>query len=274
MLIGCPQPPDANLNAHERGLAMGMNGTFGDASRQPVVLMLPGLLCDEAVWAAQRAALAGCHCVVPDYGARDSITAMAEQVLAEAPGEQFSLVGHSMGGRVALEVVRLAPQRVQRLALLDTGIDPLATGAAGDAERAGRAALLERAHTEGMPAMGRQWAHGMVHADVLGTPLFDQVIDMIGRKTPDIFAAQIRALLGRPDARSVLADTRCDTLLLCGRDDAWSPLTRHQQMLALRPASRLVVIEHCGHMSTMEQPAAVADALCAWMELPVEQQHG
>lgn len=253
---------------------MGVNGRCDDTGGEPLVLLLPGLLCDETVWVEQRAALPGHRCVVPDYGPLDSITAMAEQVLAEAPGERFSLAGHSMGGRVALEVMRLAPQRVLRLALLDTGLDAIAAGAAGASERAGRLALLEKARTEGMGAMGRQWARGMVHPAVLDTPLFERIIAMIERKTPDIFAAQIRALLGRPDARAVLPGVRCGTLLLCGRQDAWSPLARHEQMLALRPASRLVVVEDCGHMSTMEQPEAVARALRAWLGLSTEPAHG
>ncbi len=253
-------------------LSEGRSGCGNDA--QPLVLMLPGLLCDEAVWVAQRAALPGHRCVVPDYGTLDSITGMAQQVLAEAPSERFSLVGHSMGGRVALEIMRLAPRRVERLALLDTGIDAIAPGAAGEAERAGRMALLAKARSEGMGAMGRQWARGMVRPEVLDTPLFEQIIAMIERKTPAIFEAQINTLLGRPDARAVLPGVACDTLLLCGRQDLWSPLARHEQMLALRPASRLVVVEDCGHMSPMEQPQAVSTALRSWLGVAAGHDHG
>lgn len=253
-------------------LSEGRAGGAGDG--RPLVLMLPGLLCDETVWLPQRAALPGHRCVVPDYGLLDSISGMAQRVLAEAPAERFSLVGHSMGGRVALEIMRMAPERVERLALLDTGMDAIAPGAAGDSERAGRMALLAKARSEGMGAMGRQWARGMVHPEVLDQPLFEQIIAMIERKTPAIFEAQIHALLGRPDARAVLQGVTCDTLLLCGRQDLWSPLARHEQMLALRPASRLVVIEDCGHMSTMEQPQAVSAALRSWLGLAAEYRHG
>ncbi|MEY4267867.1 MAG: hypothetical protein RIS90_2402, partial [Pseudomonadota bacterium] len=99
----------------------------------PTLLLLPGLMCDASVWAPQVAALSPqAHCRVPDYGLRDSLTAMAQQVLDEAPAPHFALAGHSMGGRVALEVLRLAPQRVTHLALLDTGTHPRAAGAAGD----------------------------------------------------------------------------------------------------------------------------------------------
>lgn len=237
-------------------------------SDRPLVLLLPGLLCDDTVWADQLGALPDFRCRIPDYGTLDSIAAMAEHVLATAPAERFSLAGHSMGGRVALEIMRLAPQRVERLALLDTGVDPMAPGAAGEAERAGRHALLDLARRDGMRVMGSQWARGMVHPGRIGSPLFGRILDMIERKTPAIFEAQIRALLGRPDARPILPVVACDTLLLCGRQDAWSPLARHEQMLALRPASRLVVVEDCGHMSPMEQPRAVGAALRAWFDRP------
>jgi pimeloyl-ACP methyl ester carboxylesterase len=231
----------------------------------PTVFLLPGLLCDEQVWPDQRAALAPhAHCVVPSWVSLSSLQSMAQRVLSEAP-ERFSVVGHSMGGRVALEVARLVPGRIERMALLDTGIDPLAPGDAGEAERAKRQALLDLARRDGMRAMGRVWARGMVHPDRLDTPVFDAILDMIERSTPEIFAAQINALLNRPDGRGVLASLRCPTVLMCGRDDAWSPLARHEQMHELLPASKLVVIEHSGHMTTMEQPQAVSDALLEWL---------
>ncbi len=233
------------------------------------LVLLPGLLCDDAVWAHQRALLRVDECIVPSFGALDSIGAMAGQVLASVAAPRFSLAGHSMGGRVALEVLRRAPQRVERLALLDTGIDPIAPGADGERERAGRLALLATARREGMRAMGRQWARGMVHPSRLDSPVFMQILDMIERKTPDTFAAQITALLARPDARELLRGLRCDTLLLCGRNDAWSPLARHEQMQALLPASRLAVIDQCGHMAPMEQPEAVSEVLAQWLRRPL-----
>lgn len=232
---------------------------------RPCVVLLPGLMCDAAVWSAQCEALNFADCVLPSYGELSSITGMARHVLESAPAQRFSLAGHSMGGRVALEVVRLAPQRVERLALLDTGMDPLAQGDAGRRERDKRMALLQLARDQGMRAMGREWARGMVHPSRLGSPLFEQVLDMIERQTPAIFEAQITALLGRPDARAVLRGLQCPTLLACGRQDAWSPLSRHEEMHALVPGSRLCVIEDSGHMCTMEQPAAVSRALRAWL---------
>lgn len=235
----------------------------------PTLLLLPGLLCDHAVWREQQAALPEVRSLVIDYGAADSIEAMARLALAQVEAPTFSVAGHSMGGRVALEIARLAPERVQRIALLDTGMDPIAEGAAGEREVQGRMALLATARRDGMRAMGQAWARGMVHADRLDTPLFDEILAMIERKTPDLFAAQLNALIYRPDARGVLAGLHGpSTLLLCGRDDAWSPLARHEDMQARVPGSTLAVIEHSGHMSTMEQSEAVTQALRQWLAQP------
>jgi pimeloyl-ACP methyl ester carboxylesterase len=228
----------------------------------PLVL-LPGLLCDGAVWQAQIEALGTGH--VADYGERDSLAAMAEHVLATAPAGPLSVAGHSMGGRVAFEMLRQAPERIERLALLDTSYHPLAEGEAGDNERAGRLALLATARRDGMRVMAREWALGMVHPSRHDTPLFEAVLDMFERKTPDIFAAQINALLNRPDCTDLLGTIRCPTLLLCGREDAWSPPSRHEHMHRAIPGSRLFVVEQCGHMSTMEQPEAVSQALADWL---------
>jgi uncharacterized protein (TIGR02246 family) len=230
------------------------------------LVLIPGLLCDEFVWSEQRRELSSLARVwVADHGALDSLTDMAAAVLRDAPAEQFALAGHSMGGRVALEVVRLAPHRVQRLALLDTGWLPLQAGTRGEEERASRMALLDTAFQCGMRTMGRQWAGGMVHPSQLDTPAFESIVAMIERKTPEVFAAQIRALLGRPDASAQLLAIDCPALVLCGRQDSWSNLSQHLQMAAIIRGARLRIIEECGHMSTLEQPAAVTAALAEWL---------
>lgn len=233
---------------------------------KPALLLLPGLLCDASNWAAQCTALAAfADCRVPVYHTLNSIEAMAAHVLATAPAERFALAGHSMGGRVALEVVRQAPERVERLALLDTGFQGLAEGEAGGMERAGRYQLLELARTQGMRAMGQQWARGMVHPKHLDTPVFEAILQMISRQTPDMFASQIQALLTRPDATTLLRQIRCPTLLLCGREDLWSPLARHEVMQQAISRARLKVIEMSGHMTTLEQPKLVSSALATWL---------
>lgn len=239
------------------------------------LVLIPGLLCDEFVWSEQCRELAThANVWVPDHGSIDSLTDMASAVLRDAPAERFALAGHSMGGRVALEVLRLAPHRVQRLALLDTGWLPFPAGTQGEEERASRLALLENARQLGMEAMGRQWARGMVQPAVLDTPLFEAIIEMIKRKTPEIFAAQIRALLARPDASAQLLAIDCPTLVLCGRQDSWSPLSQHLQMAAIIRGAQLRIIENSGHMSTLEQPQAVTAAILEWLNSKADTAEG
>jgi pimeloyl-ACP methyl ester carboxylesterase len=168
------------------------------------------LICDQTVWQQQMDALqdvAVCTCA--DYGELDSIPAMAEAVLRFAP-EQFSIAGHSMGGRVALQVYRLAPDRVQRIALLNTGYLPLAAGTAGEAETRKREELVALAQSQGMRAMLRQWLPPMIDSRRINdAQLVNAITEMMSRKTPEIFAAQVLALLARLDAIAVLEQNRC-----------------------------------------------------------------
>ena len=230
----------------------------------PVVL-LPGLVCDATVWAHAHAALRKrAEVFIPGYGLLDSLPAMAEQVLRDAP-PRFAVAGHSMGGRIALEMLRREPQRIAALALLDTGVAPLAAGEAGEREANGRYDLLAVARERGMAAMASKWVQGMIWPPRLGEePLIAQVVDMMARSTAEVFAAQIRALLARPAAGALLGGIRCPTLLLAGEDDSWAPASRHREMAAQIPGARLVIVPQCGHMSTLERPEAVTRALLDW----------
>jgi pimeloyl-ACP methyl ester carboxylesterase len=224
-------------------------------------------MCDAAVWdPLLPALLTVADCRVADHGDADSITSMARQVLDNAPA-QFALAGHSMGGRVAMEVLRLAPARVTRLALLDTGYKARAAGTAGEDEARKRHALLEIARNQGERAMAAQWVQGMLDPPRLSdTALVEAIVAMFARKSADIFARQIRALLARPDATPVLQGIAVPALVLCGRADSWSPLSQHAEIAALIAAQPLVqVIEHAGHMCTMEQPQAVARVMQDWL---------
>jgi pimeloyl-ACP methyl ester carboxylesterase len=231
----------------------------------PLVLV-PGLLCDDAVWQPQTTALADiADITIADHGLLDSLDAMAEAILARAP-ERFALAGHSMGGRVAFEVIRRAPERVMALAILDSGFAPLPQGAAGEQEIAGRQRLVALARNAGMRFMGQDWLQAMVHPSRLtDRVLINSILDMIERKTPDHFEAQVRALLGRPDARPLLPRIACPALVLCGREDSWSPLAQHEEMAELIPVSRLVALAECGHMSTLEKSAEVSAAMRQWL---------
>ncbi len=229
------------------------------------LLFLPGLACDADVWQDQvRAFSEITTVVVADYGLSDSIEKMAAVALDGAP-ERFAIAGHSMGGRVAFEIVRRAPERVAGIALLDTAYRAFAGAEAGERETAARFALLELARTKGMRAMAEYWIPNIIHPDRVADKAFvSAIIAMMGRKSPEIFAAQIKALLGRPDATPVLPAIRCPTMVLCGREDAWSPLAAHREMVAMIPGSKLAVIENCGHMAPMERPEDVTAALSAW----------
>jgi pimeloyl-ACP methyl ester carboxylesterase len=232
----------------------------------PHLILVPGLMCDATVWEHQVRSLGTLTTIeILDHGSLDSLDGMAQAILDRAP-KRFAIAGHSMGGRAALEVIRRAPDRVAGIALMDTAYAPRPAGATGEREAEQRYALLEKARSEGTRAMGAEWARPMVHPDrLLDAPLMNAMLDMIGRKTPDIFAAQIKALLERPDATPVLSAVRCPALVLCGRQDSWSVLAQHREMAAMIPDSRLAVIEECGHMSTMERPEAVTAALREWL---------
>ncbi len=233
--------------------------------REPL-LLLPGLICDQTVWQWQIDALTDIAvCACPDYGSLDSIPAMAEHVLRAAP-ERFSIAGHSMGGRVALEVYRLASDRVVRIALLNTGSSPLPAGAAGEEEARKRWELVRLAESQGMRAMLREWLPPMIDSRrITDTVLVNSIIEMMSRKTPEIFAAQVRALLARPDANTVLEQIRCPALLLTGREDGWSGPAQHTAMAEKIAGSKLVIVPDSGHMSMMERPAEVSAALRTWL---------
>jgi pimeloyl-ACP methyl ester carboxylesterase len=235
-------------------------------SSRPHVLLLPGLACDADVWHDQARLLSLTTAVtVVDYAAADSIKKMAEIALA-IPSGPVAIAGHSMGGRVAFEIMRMAPGRVAGLALLDTAYRGFPGGQAGEREIAKRSELLDLARTKGMRAMAEFWMPGIIHPDrISDTALTSAIVAMMSRKTPEIFAAQIKALLGRPDATALLSTIGCPTLVLCGRKDTWSPLEGHREIAAAIPHAHLAVIERCGHMAPMERPAEVTAALGSWL---------
>lgn len=231
------------------------------------LILLPGLLCDETVWREQLAAFRPeFECRVAGYGSLETLQSMATHVLTSAP-ERFAIAGHSMGGRIAFEVVRQAPHRVTHLAVLDTGFRPLAGGDAGEREKEGRYGLLAIAREQGMRAMAAKWTPPMLHPGRREDPaLLEEIAAMFDRKTPEIYAAQINALLTRPDCTGLLPQIDCPALVLTGREDAWSTPKQHEEIAAAIPGSELVIVPDCGHMSTMEQPTHLTFALRKWIE--------
>ena len=224
---------------------------------RPTLYLLPGLLCDAYTFEHQKRALEGEFDVrVLDFFGLDSMTAMAQRVLDDAPA-RFSVCGFSMGGRVALQILRLAPERLERMCLLDTGVVP-----PGPGEPAARQVLVDLAYKEGMDAVCAAWLPPMLHPDRRKDPAFMGPLgDMVRRATPDIFAGQIRALLGRPDQTPLLPSINFPTVVAVGRQDEWSTVAQHEDFAKLIPNAKMVVIEDSGHFTPVEQPEALTAIL-------------
>jgi pimeloyl-ACP methyl ester carboxylesterase len=236
-----------------------------DAPRASV-LMLPGLLCDHTIWEAQAEGLADIADVaIADFSQLDDLSDMARAALdlvADDPMRRpVHVVGHSMGGRVAFEVWRLAPERVRSLVVLDTGAHP-----AGPDEPASRQPLLDISAQEGMEALADAWLPPMVHPDRRDDPtIMTPLTAMVMRATPELHARQVRALLGRPDATALLATITVPTLVVVGREDEWSPVAQHETITAAMSGARIEIIDRSGHMVTVEQPDAVTALLREWL---------
>lgn len=226
------------------------------------LLLVPGLACTADLWAPQIAALLGRYdCRVADHGKGASMAEIAANILVQAP-PQFALCGLSMGGYLSMEIMRQAPGRVERLALLDT------TAAPDTPEgRARREATMQRAGAgdyEGViemlyPVLVRPAAH----ADAA---LKAAVGDMMREVGVAAFLRQQAAILGRVDSRPSLPAIRCKTMVLVGADDALTPPSAAREMASLISGAALVEIPDCGHMAPMEQPDVVTRALAAWLE--------
>lgn len=226
------------------------------------LLLLPGLLCDDRVFAAQLSAFPNARSF-PGYGLADSLPDMARLVLSRAPA-RFALLGHSMGARVALEIMRVAPERVSRLALVSTGVHLMREG---EAEK--RYALRDLGRREGMEALVAAWLPPMfaaAHVDdeALVTPLRLMCVEA----GLAVYEAQIAALLGRPEVESLLPGIRCPTLVAVGREDRWSPPEQHAAIAARLPNARFVVIEGAGHMLPAEAPDALNAEIARWLDQP------
>lgn len=189
------------------------------------------------------------------------MAALAASALDQAPPGRFVLAGLSMGGYVAMEIMRQAPERVEALALLDTSARPDTAEAT-----AVRRALMALAGTD-FPAVTRTLMPRMVHPERQSDRALVQVIasmaDDIGREA---FVRQQRAIIGRVDSRPSLAGIECPALVLCGREDAITPVEVHEEMVQLIPDAALVVVERCGHMSTLERPEQVSGAMKKWLD--------
>lgn len=227
---------------------------------RPLVLV-PGLLCDHRLWRHQVEHLADLvDPIIADVTRGALVPEIACAVLDVSP-ERFALAGLSMGGYVALEIMRVAPERVARLALLDTS-----ARADTPEQIATRLELIELSREGRFDEVPRRLLPNIVHPNRLDDErLTSTMFAMAEAVGPEAFVRQEQAIIGRLDSRSDLPDIACPTLVLCGREDALTPVYLHEEMAGLIPDSRLRVIEKCGHLSALERPEAVTAALREWI---------
>lgn len=228
---------------------------------RPTIVLLPGLLNTRRVFEPQIAALSDtADFIVPELWHHDSIAAMAEAALALAP-PTFGLVGFSMGGYVAFEILRRAARRVERLALIDTQATPDSPDST-----ARRRALLDQTRIGRFKGVQRSLLPQLVHRSHLDDPAITQpIFDMAQEVGADGFVREQLAIMARADSRPLLVEIEVPALVIVGRQDQVTPPPRAHEMAADIATSRLVVLEACGHMSPLERPAEVNEALREWM---------
>ena len=225
------------------------------------LVLIPGLLCTRDLFAHQIAALEPTRqIVVADHTRDDTMPALAQRLLAGAP-ERFALAGLSMGGYVAFEVMRQAPERVTRLALLDTSARP--DTAEARARRQGQIAAAQAGRFEEVQA--ELWPR-LVHPDRVGDRALERIARAMMRESGvETFVRQQRAIIERPDSRALLSSIEVPTLVLVGEGDVLTPAELAREMAAAIPRASLVVVPDCGHLSTLERPETATDALRAWL---------
>ncbi|WP_374419545.1 alpha/beta fold hydrolase [Novosphingobium arvoryzae] len=233
------------------------------AATRPAVVLVSGQLLTAACWAPQIAALSPDFDIrIADHGRDDSIGAMAARLLAEMP-ERFDLVAHAMGGFVAFEVLRRAPQRVRSLALLST-LAP-ADQPAQTERRQGYIRLVEAGRFD---AVVEERVPILLHPARREDEGLLAVVRRMAQDTgAERFLGQQRAIMARADSRLSLSAIPCPTLLIWGRQDGIATEAHQTEMLAAIPDCRLTVIEDCGHLVTLEKPATVNALLADWLAI-------
>jgi len=234
---------------------------------KPPLLLVPGVLCSPRLFAAQVAALEGeAEIVVPDWRRAplsiwDTWETAARWVIDQMPAEKFALAGLSLGGMLAVEIMQFAADRVTKLALLDTGMR-----SQNEAERAVRRARIRLADEGRFElVLGMQMTRFIPAYRLPDKPLVDEVMTMCGEIGVEIYKRQEELAAIRVDRRPDLPRIKCPTIVVCGRDDAATPLFLSEEMAKAIPASALVVVEQCGHLVTMEKPEETNQILKLWL---------
>lgn len=230
-------------------------------SAKPFVFLLPGMLCDATVWQFQLAALESqFQLAVPVFRGFNNLVAMAHHVLTKAP-QRFSLVAHSMGGRVAMELLRLVPERIEHCVLLDMGVHPVTTS---ETER--NQHLFELAVQGGITAVAEHWIPFMIHPSRIGdTELTTTIRRMVMRNTVADLRDQLQAAAERNDQSKYLPFIDHAIHIVCGDADRWNSPALHRQMHESLRNSDFNIIEKCGHMAPMEKPEAINSLLLSWL---------
>lgn len=233
---------------------------------RPALMLAPGMLSDAAVWLPQAAAFSGeLDIRVADYGDARTLTSMALALLAQAPA-RFALAAHSLGGRVAMEAAKIAPERIMGLCLISADPLPKPAGEAGEAETRARYGMIALARDQGMAALAERFIPAILHPDRLGDEaLTGPVRAMLLRQTPDILERQVEAGEGRPDHAPVLRAFKGPALLICGAEDGFGRAPLQAAMAALLSDAPTLLIERCGHLPTLEAPETVSQAMRAWL---------
>ena len=225
------------------------------------ILLVPGLACSPRIYAPVVPALWRFGPVtVANHIRDDNMGAIARKILAEAP-PRFALAGHSMGGYIAFEIMRQAPERVAKLALLNTQ-------ARSDTPEAGerRRGQIVRAKAGEYRTILDELFAGFVHPSRRDDASLRQLVhDMGDDAGPDAFVRQLTAIMSRPDSRPTLAWIKCPTLVLSSDEDKTVPNSLSTEMAGGIPGAKLVIIPDCGHLTPLEQPQATAEALVEWL---------
>lgn len=229
--------------------------------KRPTLVLLPGLPCDARLWAHQVEHLSYiADPVVADLTVADTMLGLAEAVLDQVPPGPFALAGLSMGGYCAFEILRLAPERVTKLALLDTSAH-----ADTDEAKANREKLIAQAETD-YDGVIEALLPKLLRPDYLNDDTIAGTVRAMAQAIgKDAFIRQQRAIMSRTDSRDSLAAIDCPTLVLCGREDAITPVAIHEELAAGIPGSTLEIVEHSGHFTPLERPQAVTEALRRWL---------
>lgn len=231
------------------------------ASSVPI-LLVPGLLCSARLYAAQIPALWPFGQVAVANHRHDAdMTAIAARILSQAP-PRFALVGLSMGGYIAFAMLRLAPERIERLALLDTSARPDTPE-----QTAGRKTQIELAQSGRFAEIPELSIPRFLHRNLQNDERLTGTVRQMAQETgPDAFVRQQRAMISRPDSRPLLASIHCPTLVLVGDGDMATPPELNKEIADGIPGAKYIVVPNCGHLSTLEKPEVVNAALIEWLQ--------